>query len=35
MEPVSSEIDWNELNTPAFIRKTRQGSIRKTPDDIR
>ncbi|MDD8030749.1 MAG: cell division protein FtsZ, partial [Acidobacteriota bacterium] len=34
-EPVFSEIDWNELNKPAFIRKTKQGSIRKTPNDIR
>lgn len=35
LEPAPAEIDWNELNTPAFIRKTRQGSMRKTPNDLR
>jgi len=35
MEPPSPGIDWKELNTPAFIRKTRQLSLRKTPNDLR
>jgi cell division protein FtsZ len=34
-EPAFSEIDWNELSKPAFFRKAKQGSIRKTPNDIR
>lgn len=34
-EPAPAEIDWNALNTPAFIRKTRQSAIRKTPNDLR
>ncbi|MGB9907751.1 MAG: cell division protein FtsZ [Candidatus Saccharicenans sp.] len=34
-EPAPAEIDWNALNTPAFIRKTRQSSMRKTPNDLR
>jgi cell division protein FtsZ len=29
------QIDWDELNTPTFIRKTRQFSMRKTPNDLR
>ena len=35
MEAGSPEIDWKELNTPAFIRKTRQVAVRKTPNDLR
>lgn len=35
IEPNPPQIDWNELNTPAFIRKTRQFSLRKTPNDLR
>lgn len=35
MDPAPSEIDWNETNTPAFIRKTKQSSMRKTPNDLR
>jgi len=35
IEPASAEIDWNDFNTPAFIRKTKQVSIRKTPNDLR
>lgn len=34
-EPAPAEIDWNALNTPAFIRKTRQSAMRKTPNDLR
>ncbi|MGC8745352.1 MAG: cell division protein FtsZ [Candidatus Saccharicenans sp.] len=34
-ESEPPQIDWNELNTPAFIRKTRQFSMRKTPNDLR
>ncbi|MGQ9800702.1 MAG: cell division protein FtsZ [Candidatus Saccharicenans sp.] len=34
-EPAPSEIDWNTYNTPAFIRKTKHGSMRKTPNDLR
>lgn len=35
VDPASAEIDWNDFNTPAFIRKTKQVSIRKTPNDLR
>ncbi len=35
IEVGSPEIDWKELNTPAFIRKTRQVAVRKTPNDLR
>ncbi|MBP6909344.1 MAG: cell division protein FtsZ [Candidatus Saccharicenans sp.] len=35
IEAGSPEIDWKELNTPAFIRKTRQVAVRKTPNDLR
>jgi len=35
IDPNPPQIDWNELNTPAFIRKTKQCSLRKTPNDLR
>lgn len=34
-EPAPLEIDFNALNTPTFIRKARQSSMRKTPNDLR
>jgi cell division protein FtsZ len=34
-EPELGEREWDSLETPAFIRKTKHASIRKTPHDIR
>ncbi len=34
-EPASSEVDWREYNKPAFLRRNRQGSIGKTPHELR